>query len=167
MHSWKLLRQYAQVHIFLIQINNLSLSNCFPFPFPLQESEEAEQKIRHLLNTACPPVIRPPPTTAPPPTSTTAETYQSNNESPLNGTVDYVEILSCAIDVSRNFTEEFNLSEIWEIFEPQLASHLANITECPSLGDADAVQACYNAELQATNTTFRAFLSLVEEVAFG
>lgn len=82
----------------------------------------------------------------------------------MNGTVDYVGILACTIEVGKNVTQEYELVVIWEAYEPQLLAHLANFTSCPSAGDADAVEACYNNEVQASNETLRDFLATVRNV---
>lgn len=83
----------------------------------------------------------------------------------MNGTVDYVGILACTIEVGRNITQEYDLVVIWESYEPQLLLHLEYFTGCPSAGDADAVEACYNNEVQATNETLRDFLDTVRNVS--
>lgn len=93
-------------------------------------------------------------------------TVEDNKESPLNETVDYVGILSCAIKVAENVTLDFGLITIYESFEPLFMVHLASIHNCSTAGDADAVQACYEQESEATSKTFGEFLSLVREVRF-
>lgn len=48
--------------------------------------------------------------------------------------------MQCAINVALNASEEFEVHEIWEKYEPSLDSVLGNIRQCPSLEDPDDVQ---------------------------
>lgn len=84
---------------------------------------------------------------------------------PLNGTIDYIGILACAIEVGENVTNDFDLGAIYQSFEARLLNHLANVTDCPNAGDADAIQACFDRESQAAMVTYRAFVSRVREVS--
>lgn len=92
----------------------------------------------------------------------TAETYEFTEEVPFNGTG--ATPLLCAIDVGKNVTDEFGLSLIWALFEPVLQEHVANITNCTSVGDEAAVQACTRRERLAGRDTFVVFLAAVKEV---
>lgn len=107
----------------------------------------------------------PPTDTTEAPTTVSSLSYESNEDAALNGTVDYVGILTCTIEVGKNVTEEYELVVIWEAYEPQLLVHLANFTSCATTGDADAVEACYNNEVHATNETLRNFLATVRDVS--
>lgn len=53
---------------------------------------------------------------------------------------DYVAILGCAIGVAINVSEEYELQAIWEKYEPTIDTHLANIKQCATLGDAKKIQ---------------------------
>lgn len=93
-------------------------------------------------------------------------TYELNDETPLNGTVDYVGILSCAIKVGENVSAEFESETVttWRIFAPRLEQHLENVTNCASAGDSDAVQACYERESEAARASYTTFVDFVRDV---
>lgn len=93
------------------------------------------------------------------------ESFEIDVEAPLNGTTDYIGILACAIEVGQNVTTEFGLATIWESFEPLLLVHLANVTDCPNAGDADAIQVCFDRESEAALVTYSEFLDRVREVS--
>lgn len=52
----------------------------------------------------------------------------------------YATLLECAINVAVNISEEFDISELWEQFEPTLDKYLANLRECSSIENAEAIQ---------------------------
>lgn len=93
-----------------------------------------------------------------------ATSVEGNDETPSNITIDYVALFTCSNEVIKNTTAEYNLTEVWETFEPAFLDHLANLTACPSVGDEDAVQVCQQTVLQAANTTYRTFFNVVKEV---
>lgn len=74
------------------------------------------------------------------PDDTFAEVFEVLNDStPVNFT-DYAAVLECAINIAVNVSEEFEIYSVWEKYEPTIDTHLANIKECPSIGDPELVQ---------------------------
>lgn len=109
----------------------------------------------------------PPTTTTTAPATESTERRDLNERTPMNETFDPVAVLTCAIQVGQNVTQEFNLTVVWDFFEPTLTEHLANLTNCSSAGDNDAVQACLRAESLAANATYFDFVATVNEVGFN
>lgn len=116
----------------------------------MQANEEAAARIIHLIRNVCRT-----PTTETYETTVTVES-QRNHHNLTNW--------SCAIEVGKNVTDEFELNWIWVVFDPIFLEHLANITNCSSDGDADTVQACTEREQLATRATYVEFLASVREV---
>lgn len=88
-----------------------------------------------------------------------------NDETPLNGTADYIALLECTIVVGQNITAEYNLTTIWEAFQPTLLVHLDSLRNCSLAGNSSAIQACNETESQAAEKTYTQFLRRVEEVS--
>lgn len=61
------------------------------------------------------------------------------DEGTVENFTDHAAILQCTINVALNVSEEFEIYAIWEKYEPKLDSYLANIRDCPSLDDAEAI----------------------------
>lgn len=92
--------------------------------------------------------------------------YELDDETSLNGTIDYVALMNCSIEISRNVTEEYNLTSIWNAYEPTILGHLANFQNCASIVDSEAAQTCLNVEIPAANETMRVFVGTVRAVSF-
>lgn len=121
--------------------------------------ESAAIEIGRLIGTMC--GNDGAPTEAPP-----IETFESMiDETLLGSTPDHISILTCVIEISQNVTTEFELVTIWEQYEARFLTHLANLTDCPTAGDADAVQRCFDRESQRAIVTYREFLGVVREVS--
>lgn len=128
-------------------------------PF-LQLHQEASDKILKRYRSECLRVNASEPV---PPIDGTLFSFEIiTNNSTFNESL-YARLV-CAIEAGKNVTEEYELSDIWEINEPVLQGHLENLTNCASAGSQEDIQNCYYAEIPALDATYSAFLAAVKEV---
>lgn len=87
--------------------------------------------------------------------------YKPIDATPSNDTTDYAGILGCLIDVCRNVTEEYELTELWATHAPAFDMFLNDIRDCDILNDyydAEDVETCYGGD------AYREFMTLLNEV---
>lgn len=86
--------------------------------------------------------------------------YEPIDATPSNDTTDYAGILGCLIDVGRNVTVEYELTELWAFHAPAFDLYLKNIMDCDlnDYYDADDVETCYGGDAYAE------FMTLLNEV---
>lgn len=79
---------------------------------------------------------------------------------PSNDTTDYAGILECLIDVCRNVTAEYELTQLWASHATAFDMYLKNIRECDlnDYYDAEDVEICYGGDAYAE------FMTLLNEV---
>lgn len=92
--------------------------------------------------------------------------YEDDEEIPLDGSVDYAAVLACAIEIGQNVTQEYDMSWLWGIYEPDLLLQSENVKNCSEVSDKTAVLACFNKVSQppAILITYGDFLLEVKAV---
>lgn len=141
-----------------------------------QFSEEAAEKIILIVRTVCRGNVPTEEATTPNPTeepkfrfdedkNESEEEFDLAENTPSNETVDYVGILECATRTAENISNEYDLLEDFELFNPQFALHLAALEKCSEGEDDAAIQACVELEAQAATKTFEKFLEVIREVS--
>jgi len=130
-----------------------------------EENDEAADKIDGLYRSECLSAgTEAPPTTVASVQEATEDTLVELDIFDADRTVDYVEILGCSIALAETVTTEYELTSVWESYEPRLGLHLENVTRCASEEGDEAVQACYERESKVAIQTYEEFLEAVREV---
>lgn len=113
------------------------LKNAFTHRFTLlQQNLEASEKMSSLYSSDCLKITA----SDPVPPIQFEETHEFTSETTTNATVDFVGILTCAIEAGRNNAEDYELTEVWKMFESMFEAHLANITDCAIAGDEEPIR---------------------------